>query len=136
VAHNHGASADAQGNHNHDIRSGDNVGIRSYPASYNIITGISNAETLAYTNAGSDQPFIGNAGTHSHNITVNSAGTSGTNANLPPYYALCFIMKPFPACGTIKQFRSPVSAWGGVTTRERGKNGSLQQELIDAGQWF
>ena len=25
--------------------------------------------------------------------TVASAGTSGTNANLPPYYALCYIMK-------------------------------------------
>jgi hypothetical protein len=25
--------------------------------------------------------------------TVNSAGSSGTNANLPPYYALCYIMK-------------------------------------------
>jgi hypothetical protein len=26
-------------------------------------------------------------------ITVNSTGSSGTNANLPPYYALCYIMK-------------------------------------------
>lgn len=26
-------------------------------------------------------------------VTINSAGTSGTNANLPPYYALCYIMK-------------------------------------------
>lgn len=26
-------------------------------------------------------------------ITINSAGTSGVNANLPPYYALCYIMK-------------------------------------------
>jgi len=26
-------------------------------------------------------------------ITVVSAGVSGTNANLPPYYALCYIMK-------------------------------------------
>lgn len=26
-------------------------------------------------------------------ITVNSSGVSGTNANLPPYYALCYIMK-------------------------------------------
>jgi microcystin-dependent protein len=26
-------------------------------------------------------------------ITVNSEGVSGTNANLPPYYALCYIMK-------------------------------------------
>jgi hypothetical protein len=25
--------------------------------------------------------------------TVNTAGVSGTNANLPPYYALCYIMK-------------------------------------------
>ncbi len=25
--------------------------------------------------------------------TVNSAGSSGTNANLPPYYALCYIFK-------------------------------------------
>jgi hypothetical protein len=28
---------------------------------------------------------------HSH--TINSTGTSGTDANMPPYYALCFIMK-------------------------------------------
>jgi hypothetical protein len=26
-------------------------------------------------------------------ISVNSTGSSGTNANLPPYYALCYIMK-------------------------------------------
>mgnify|MGYP003659566123 FL=1 len=32
-------------------------------------------------------------GTHGH--TINAAGTSGnaTNANLPPYYALAFIMR-------------------------------------------
>lgn len=26
-------------------------------------------------------------------VTIDSAGVSGTNANLPPYYALCYIMK-------------------------------------------
>jgi hypothetical protein len=26
-------------------------------------------------------------------ITINSTGTSGTGANIPPYYALCYIMK-------------------------------------------
>jgi hypothetical protein len=31
------------------------------------------------------------AGSHSH--TINASGVDGTNANLPPYYALCFIMK-------------------------------------------
>ena len=39
----------------------------------------------------------GSGGSHSHNINVSgntgSTGNSGTNANLPPYYALCYIMK-------------------------------------------
>lgn len=30
---------------------------------------------------------------HSASTSVNSSGTSATNANLPPYYALCYIMK-------------------------------------------
>jgi hypothetical protein len=33
------------------------------------------------------------AGAHTHTFTTDSSGTSGTNANLPPYYALCYIMK-------------------------------------------
>ena len=31
--------------------------------------------------------------THSHTLTVNSAGVSGTGANIPPYYALAYIQK-------------------------------------------
>jgi len=34
-----------------------------------------------------------NTGTASTGISINSTGDSGTNANLPPYYALCYIMK-------------------------------------------
>ena len=33
------------------------------------------------------------SGTSSANITVAAAGQSGANANMPPYYALCYIMK-------------------------------------------
>jgi hypothetical protein len=33
------------------------------------------------------------AGAHNHTFTTNSTGSSGTNANLPPYYALAYIMK-------------------------------------------
>ena len=38
-----------------------------------------------------------NAGGHSHNVSISgniaSQGVSGTDKNLPPYYALCYIMK-------------------------------------------
>lgn len=30
---------------------------------------------------------------HQHEFITNNTGTDGTNANLPPYYALCYIMK-------------------------------------------
>jgi len=33
------------------------------------------------------------AHTHTYNGTTDSTGNSATNANLPPYYALCYIMK-------------------------------------------
>ena len=34
-----------------------------------------------------------NSANHNHGFTTDSAGSSGTNANLPPYYALAYIMK-------------------------------------------
>jgi hypothetical protein len=45
--------------------------------------------------ANSDTTPIGTTDTKTTGITVTnaSAGVSGTNANLPPYYALCYIMK-------------------------------------------
>lgn len=58
--------------------------------------GITFAATLA---TGSTAPQVfsgantGNTNTGTANITVSTEGVSGTNANLPPYYALCYIMK-------------------------------------------
>jgi len=34
-----------------------------------------------------------NTGTISGSVTVDNAGSSGTDKNLPPYYALCYIIK-------------------------------------------
>jgi hypothetical protein len=42
---------------------------------------------------GAASPYAPNTGSAVTGITLASAGTSGTNANLPPYYALAFIMK-------------------------------------------
>ena len=40
-----------------------------------------------------NQSPMDSAGNHTHTLSINSAGSSATNANLPPYYALCYIMK-------------------------------------------
>jgi len=47
------------------------------------------------TSGGGNRYYTEYAGTHSHTISGSTAstGSSGTNANLPPYYALCYIMK-------------------------------------------
>lgn len=84
VSHNHTAtSVVTDPGHTHAISSGfysggasaagGDVGNNRWTAS----SGTSNSNTTGITVA----------------TTVASAGTSGTNANLPPYYALCYIMK-------------------------------------------
>ena len=46
-----------------------------------------------------DSTDVSNAGaitmdaSHTHTVTNSTEGSSGNNANLPPYYALCYIMK-------------------------------------------
>jgi len=47
------------------------------------------------SNAGSHSHNTNNDGSHSHSVNGSSdtQGSSGTGANRPPYYALCFIMK-------------------------------------------
>lgn len=59
-------------------------------------------QTFDAINVGAPEPSSGglvanrvyaNTGTTATGITINSAGSDGTNANLPPYYALAYIMK-------------------------------------------
>jgi microcystin-dependent protein len=45
------------------------------------------------TGGGASNPQAEIGGAHSHSISVTATGASATNANLPPYYALAFIMK-------------------------------------------
>ena len=59
--------------------NGSRYGQNSFPAnSWNNVTGY----TLGNTGAAAPDT-----------VTVTAAGSSGTNANLPPYYALCYIVK-------------------------------------------
>ena len=49
------------------------------------------------TSGGDNRPSTGSStlttNSNTTGITMATAGVSGTNANLPPYYALCYIMK-------------------------------------------
>lgn len=86
VAHSHTASTGGAGGHNH---------------SYSIDTGPNypGGGPVALRDGSTDYPlgsntyFTSTVGDHTHSVTVNSTGSSGTNANLPPYYALAYIMK-------------------------------------------
>jgi hypothetical protein len=53
------------------------------------------ADTDGYSSGGSAGNWLSTAGAHTHTVsgTTGFTGDSGTNANLPPYYALCYIMK-------------------------------------------
>lgn len=65
--------------------------------SMGLVTGLninfSGTGGASYSNSNGQQ--TGSAGAHDHTFsgTTASTGSSGTNANLPPYYALCYIMK-------------------------------------------
>jgi hypothetical protein len=81
VSHTHTGTTDTVGNHQHTIPSvnGGAVGGNGTPVSSNMNGNLSISG--------------GAAGSHNHSFTTGSSGASGTNANLPPYYALCYIMK-------------------------------------------
>lgn len=79
VAHSHSASLSTNGNHRHSISGNNNSGDNPNYTDFTNISG-----RTAYTNY---------AGDHSHSVSINSTGESGTDKNLPPYYALAYIMK-------------------------------------------
>jgi hypothetical protein len=63
----------------------------------NTRAGSPNGGSTYIAGAASSPANTDNTGSNTTGITVSttnaSAGSSGTNANLPPYYALCYIMK-------------------------------------------
>ena len=88
-AHTHTASTNSTGAHTHTTSNivssvGGSNGWVVYGGTYSLDRTITSSST----------------GAHDHTVsvdsatpTINSTGSSGTNANLPPYYALAFIMK-------------------------------------------
>ena len=88
VSHTHTAtfSGNALPSHDHNLNDGVRVQVFGGGATVGIIRG--NGNTPFGTEVAGNS-----AGTPSGTVTNTSTGSSGTNANLPPYYALCYIMK-------------------------------------------
>jgi len=81
VAHSHTGSTNTTGNHRHsDTFYNQSNGSVTGPQ---FMTGRSWPKTF----------YSDYAGNHSHSLNINSTGEDGTGKNLPPYYALAYIMK-------------------------------------------
>jgi microcystin-dependent protein len=110
-SHNHIASSDLQGNHRHALTTlnVNNTGIEdtNYALAGQRNEGVSSDYKLARADNSSNEPTAGKsniAGEHQHAITItadqgthshiiNSEGVSPTNANLPPYLVLHYIIR-------------------------------------------
>tara|TARA_R110001632_G_scaffold174664_2_gene294266 strand:- start:210 stop:611 length:402 start_codon:yes stop_codon:yes gene_type:complete len=80
VSHTHTASANSAGQHVH-MQSGQTIGPSSGGFAFNNGGGANNTLNTAPS------------GAHTHTVNVVANGVSGTDKNLPPYYALFYIMK-------------------------------------------
>jgi hypothetical protein len=80
VSHTHTATSTVP-DHDHDVTV---AGLFNQAAGYGPPGGSS---------AGGSATFTTTSESLTITTTVDTAGTSGTNANLPPYYALCYIQK-------------------------------------------
>ena len=76
VSHSHTASTNSTGAHTHTAMGA-----------------ISGGATGSSTGIKRGTVTTSSEGDHSHAVYISSTGVSGTGANIPPYYALAFIMK-------------------------------------------
>ena len=82
IAHTHTGSTSTIGNHTHTQNGGTSKFMRW-------ASGVDDYMLTPNT----QQNNTGASGSHKHTFTTASSGVSGTNRNLPPYYALAYIMR-------------------------------------------
>jgi len=94
VSHTHTFTTGSAGTHNHALLSG---GPGTLVRGFGEFGGDGvigyNRTDAYYTNGQTGAQLVQDAGSHNHTGTTDTSGSSGTNQNLPPYYALAYIMK-------------------------------------------
>lgn len=98
VSHSHtfSATTGSAGSHRHGLNGGAGGSLAILgPSQSAKVAGIThqNSETWVYDRSG--YKIMEETGTHTHTVsgTTTNTGDSATDANLPPYYALAYIMK-------------------------------------------
>lgn len=104
VSHNHNGITSTAGSHQHRYVDAYYAEIRSGAPQQNVAGSDEGADTdneffyrtasdgySHFEPAENDNPLTYSGGEHNHNIDTD--GVSGVDANLPPYYALAYIMK-------------------------------------------
>ena len=97
VSHDHtySGNTNSAGNHRHGLNSSGGS-LAALGSQTSKVAGISAGNTgQDYYTAYNGTNIMQEAGEHNHSFsgTTSANGSSATNANLPPYYALCYIMK-------------------------------------------
>ena len=89
VAHNHTSYTNSAGAHSHGIPLSGPTGLDTTldPSS------LENRRTNGYFNVSTSAAYSYTVTVANATPTINSTGESGVNKNLPPYYALAYIMK-------------------------------------------
>jgi microcystin-dependent protein len=96
VSHTHTASTDSAGIHAHRLYISQNSSgntNRMDTGNVGVAGEGGNATYILNNNNEEGTQVIEDAGSHSHNVGIGTTGFSGINANLPPYFALAFIMR-------------------------------------------
>ena len=91
--HTYSGTTSTEGAHEHDVRSVATNGLLQHTTGSGASPHRINDGSV--TGVPASKFIAASAGSHNHTFsgTTASTGSSGTNANLPPYYALCYIMK-------------------------------------------
>ena len=90
VSHSHGSGTLSAADHTHNFKASNRAGDEDAWSNTNKAF-IGDLDSAAFTQSGTNKIY--GSGSLSVSGSTASQGSSATNANLPPYYALCYIMK-------------------------------------------